>query len=184
MKKRLVITCLIVLFIGIISALGAQTTNDPEAWEHLLPYDIERVKSGEIIVRPSPPIFGVKSYGVIAAFIVDVNIDEAYRILREAEKQVEFTKVLMESNLIERTDTYDIVEFKLKFLGRIWVYRTRHEWNDSKYHTWWTLDTTFDNDFAQFDGSYGCFSVDENHTLVRYSADLNFKEYFPKTIQQ
>ena len=189
MKRKILIAWFFLLCSGLLSAFaapppGAPTVNDEEAWKNLLPTHVNKIKGGKIIVRPSPPQDGVRTYGVVAGFIVDVNIDEAYKILRETDKQSEYTKILEESKNVEITDAYEITEFKVKFLGKLWTYRSRREWDDKKYRIWWTLDKNFDNDFSRFDGYYYCYYMDDTHTLLRYRGDLVFKEFVPLSLQQ
>ena len=190
MNTRRIFQAITVVFLSVATVLaapppGAPTVNDPEAWVGLDAQAIERVKKGEIVVLgDGGSTEGAGTQAMIkAAFIVDVNIAEAYRILRETEKQYEYTAGSDKNVLITRTETYDIVEFVTKYLTVELHYRVKHQWDNKKFKMWWALDPTFKNDFKKLEGSYNLFYLDDNHTLIRYGTILVVSEFAPKAIQ-
>lgn len=183
-----VLLATVVFIVSVISAApppGAPTANDPKAWEELTPAAIERVKKGEIVIADTrTDVEGGGQALIKVAMIFDVNIKEAYRIIRETDKQCEYIESCDENILIERTATYDIVEFHVKILSWQLKYRVKHQWNDAKFTTWWALDPTFKNDLKHLEGYWKLYYLDDNHTLARYGTKLIVKEFIPKAVQE
>ena len=189
MKKSGIMTVVIMSVILLFAAVnaapppGGPTVNDPEAWEGLTAAAIERVKNGEIVIADAQSRAGEGSQTLIrAAMVVKVPIQEAYRILRQTEKQYEYVASSDYNKLIERTKDYDIVEFTSKYVTFEFKYRVKHQWNDQKFQMWWSLDPTFKNDIKVVEGYWHLFYIDDNRTLVRYGTRLVAKEYVPSAI--
>ncbi len=189
MKKKLCLAIMLVLYAGLLSAPAqpppnAPTVEDPLAWVPLFPKDIARVKSGKIIARNAPKKKGQKSTRVLSAFIVDTGMEEAYRILRETEKQIEYTKVVQEIEILERTDSYEVVRLKVKFLKGSLTYYNRREWDDEKFRIWWELDPSYKSDFVRLNGYYQLYYINDDHTLVRYASEVILRRIVPLSVQQ
>jgi len=177
--------CLIMLsaLVNAAAPTGAPTVNDSEAWEGLTPAAIERVKKGEIVIADAQSNAGEGSQTLIrAAMIVKVPIQEAYRIIRQTEKQYEYVASSDENRLIERTKTYDIVEFTSRYAKFEFKYRVKHQWNEQKFQMWWSLDPTFKNDVKVVEGYWHLFYIDDNTTLIRYGTRLVAKEFIPSAL--
>ena len=183
--KRFACAIIVVGLLSVISAIaapppGAPTIKDPEATQGLTPEAVERAKRGEIVI--------VKAEGggqalIQVAMLFDVPIQEAYRILRQTDKQCEYLESCDENILIERTADHDVVEFHVKILAWTLKYWVRHQWDDKKYRTWWSLDPKFKSDLKHLEGYWRLYYVDDNHTFARYGTRLIFKDFIPKSIQ-
>ena len=179
------VMCLMMVSLAVNAAPppGAPTVNDPEAWEGLTPAAIERVKKGEIVIADAMSNAGEGSQTLIrAAMIVKAPIVEAYRIIRQTEKQYEYVASSDENRLIERTKDYDIVEFISRYATFEFKYRVKHQWNEQKFQMWWALDPTFKNDIAVVEGYWHLFYIDDNNTLVRYGTRLVAKQFVPTAL--
>ena len=164
---------------------GAPTVNDKEAWDGLTPAAVEKIKKGEIVIASAQTTTGGGGEAMIqAAMIFDVNIAEAFRIIKETDKQCEFLNNCDEAILIERTDTHDIIEFRVKILAWELKYRVKHRWDNKKFRMWWTLDPSFNNDLKHLEGFWQLFYIDDTHTLGRYGTKLIVKEFIPKSVQE
>lgn len=165
---------------------GAPTVNDEEAWVPFFPKEVRQLKDGKIAVRRTtqPGENNSTTNIIVAAFIADVHIDEAYRILKEADKQHEYTKMLLESKIVFQNDEYMVVYSKIKFMIWNFEHQTVRRHDDSKYRIWWSLDPDFDNSFARFNGYYQLYYMDDDHTLVKYGVDMIITVFIPAGVQQ
>lgn len=165
---------------------GAPTVNDEEAWVPFFPKEVRQLKDGKIVVRRTTQSGKNNSTTniIVAAFIADVHIDEAYGILRDADKQHEYTKMLLESKVVSRNDEYEVVYSKMKFMIWNFEHQTLRRHDDSKYRIWWSLNPDFDNSFARFNGYYQFYYVDDDHTLVKYGVDMIVTVFIPAGVQQ
>jgi len=164
---------------------SAPTIKDAEATEGLTDDAVERAKKGEIVIANTQARSeGTASAMIQAAMLFDVPIHEAYRIVRETDKQCEYLESCDKNILIERTSSYDIVEFHVKILAWEIKYRVKHHWDDKKFRTWWALDPSYKNDLKHLEGYWRLYYVDDNHTFGRYGTKLVVKDFIPKTVQE
>ena len=163
---------------------GAPTSADPEAWEGLTHQAKERIKNGEIIIANQRA--QIKEGGqmlIQAAVIFNVGIDDAFKIVKQTEKQCEFMTSCHKSTLVERTGGEDRVDFEVKLLMWSIKYRVRHHWDDKRYYIWWSLDPEYDNDIVHLEGFWKLYYMDDSHTLARFGTKLIIKQFIPRSVQ-
>lgn len=191
MKKRIILG--LVAMLGSIAATvvlaapppGALTVSHPDAWKGLTPDAIERVKKGEIVIANQTAQTQAGGQALIqVAMIFDVPIQEAFRILKEFDKQCDYMDSCDIDTSVEKTDTYEIVEFTVKVIAFNIKYRVKHVWNDKTYRIDLNLDPTFKNDLKHFEGFWQLYYIDDNHTLARYGTKLVVKDFVPQSVQE
>lgn len=173
-----------VLAVSAGTAASKPTVKDKDAWKDLTPDAVERVKNGEIVIVTVQSELEEGGKALIkTAMIVDQGIDETYKMLRKPERQCEYLACQM-AILIERNDQRDIVEFWVKVFGWILKFRTLYSWDETNYKINWTLDKNFDNSLVQQDGYWQLYSIDDNHTLIRYGSVVVLRKFIPMAIQE
>jgi hypothetical protein len=161
---------------------GAPTDQDPKAYHGLTDKNIEHLKNGEVVILKSPEdLFGRKL--IVAAMIMNQDIDTVWDLLTQPWRQEEYQRGLQRSELIEKSDESNLVDFHIKVVTIDIDYRMRHTNDSSEYFVHWKLDPDYENDMKEAMGFYRFYWIDENHTLIRYGTVAELKIFIPPKIQ-
>jgi len=161
---------------------GAPTDQDPKAYHGLTPEQIEKLKSGEVVILNAPgDLMGRKL--VVAAMILNQNIDTVWDLMMQTWRQEEFLPGCHSSKLVEEYEGGDLVDFQVRVLTVKIDYRIRHTKEKDKYYFHWKLDPEYDNDMKEVTGFYRYYWIDENNTLARYGTSVETKILIPPKFQ-
>lgn len=175
-RRALSVLALVLLFP--VPALG-----DGDPFEGLSKEDIEEMERGELIISVES---NESSPGrvVSAAFFIEQSIERSWELLRQPERQSEFTSRLKESILLDEQPDSKTVRFLLKILLLKIRYQVIHILDDEAYHLDISLDPGYDNDLAVFDGTWRLHPVDEGLTLARYRSTVRLASWVPGFAQR
>lgn len=173
----------LLIVIAAVSFFPAPVSAGPEQLEGLSDEDIERLEQGEVVIFVEPE--EDDSGRIInAAFLIEQSIDNSWELLRQPERQIEFTARLEECRLVGGDADSKVVRFLLKVLFLKVRYQIDHIFNDEIYRVDISLDPGYENDLVVFDGTWRLYPVQERVTLARYSAVIRLSPLIPSFIQR
>jgi hypothetical protein len=166
-----------------VSFFPTLVSGDPEQMAGLSDEDIERLERGEVVILVEAE---EKDPGrkIHAAFLLKQTIDRSWELLRQPERQSEFTSRLEESTFVSEEGGNMVVRFLLKVLLLKVRYQIIHIFDDEIYGVDISLDPRYDNDLAIFDGRWRLYPVDDGVTLARYSALVRLSPWIPRFIER
>lgn len=161
---------------------GAPTVEDPRAYKGLTPEQIERMEAGEVVILKSPEHL-IGRQMVLAAFILDRDIDTVWELMASPWRQGEYLANVESATLIKKWDIYDQVEIKVRIMGIPINYCLIGTRDKSEYYSHWELNPEYKNDMKEVTGFYRFYWIDENHTLARYGTLVETKVFLPPAVQ-
>jgi hypothetical protein len=161
---------------------GAPTDRDPQAYLGFTDEQIERLKSGELVILNQPQDLTGRKL-VVAAMILDQDIETVWDLITQPWRQDEYIPGLHHSELVEKWDGGNRVDFQVRVMTASVDYRIIHTHDKSQYYSHWKLDPEFKNDMRSASGFYRFYWIDENHTLARYGTLVETKLLLPPKVQ-
>ena len=182
---RILLTGLILNLIFIGTSLSAPDTDNEDAWKGLTEAQINKVKSGEVVILDKDQSKGEESGRFIqAAVIFNQPIEVVWKLFRQTEKQEQYLPDLVESQLVEDNGNWDRVDFFVKILFIDIRYRVKHNFEPENYYFYWGLDHDYKNDLKHLEGYWRLYKLDDNHTLGRYGTIVILSSVIPKSIME
>lgn len=124
---------------------------------------------------------------VIAYVLFERPIRDVIALLRQASRQTEYRPELDSVETIRRFENGRIDEQRMRIVFTTLIYRLRYrDYADSVGRLEWSLDPSFDNDMAQFDGFWElhAFDNDSRRTLARFGSNVDVGAAVPRFIQK
>ena len=171
------------LFLVVCAGFPAAISGDSEMWEVIEDGDLRRLERGQVIIFDVPEGNGADRE-IQAAFFVNRPIDPCWELLRQPERQGEFTATLEECFLVKESLGTKVVHFRARVLFLTMQYQVNHLFDDEHYRADTSLNPGFDNDLTLFDGIWRLYPVSAGTTLVRYGSILRINSFIPTWIQR
>ncbi len=173
----------LLLIVIVISFFPALLCGDSEELEGLSDKDIDKMEQGEVVISVEPEEDDPGRV-IHAAFLIKQPVDKSWELIRQPERQEEFTARLKECTLVDEGPDSKVVRFLLKVLFLKVRYQINHIFDDEIYRADISLDPDYDNDLTVFDGTWRLYPVEEGITLARYSVTIRLSPLIPSFIQR
>lgn len=184
-KTRQLILILIILFAAKLVESDVPLASSPEAWKGLTAEQIQRIKSGEIVILDKDQSQGEDAKRFIqAAMVFNQPIEVAWNLFRHTEHQEQYLPRLISSPLVEDHQSWNLNDFFVKFAFVDIRYRVRHNFEPDKYYFYWALDPNYKNDLKHLEGYWRLYKIDDSHTLARYGTIVIISELIPKSLME
>lgn len=109
--------------------------------------------------------------------------DEVIRLLIQSTRQIEFRPELRRVQLIEESDSDQLVEYELRMMLLRVRYRARHAWDFASGRVWWSLDPAFENDLAVLEGHWEVHAMQPGRALARFGTRIDVGPALPAFLQ-
>lgn len=143
----------------------------------------QKLAQGEIILLESV----VKTPGektlIEAALVFNKPPEEVWRFLSKTEDQVKYLDEVKKVTVIFKSSTGDNLEFTIKLLTKIFVYRQVHQFDEKNLHFRWRLDHDFKSDIKELNGFWRFYPFGSGKTLARYGSRVLLRFSVPDFIQ-
>ncbi len=143
----------------------------------------QKLAQGEIILPESV----VKTPGgktlIEAALVFNKPPEEVWRLLSKTEDQVKYLDEVKKVTVIFKSSTGDNLEFTIKLLTKIFVYRQVHQFDEKNLHFRWRLDHDFKSDIKELNGFWRFYPFGSGKTLARYGSRVLLRFSVPDFIQ-
>lgn len=161
------------------------SADNSEAWKGLTKEQIQKIKSGEIVILDKDQSRGEEAKRFIqSAMIFNQPIDKVWALFRQTQNQERYLPRLYESSLVEDHSNWNLNDFFVKFAFVNIRYRVRHNFEPENYYFYWALDPSYKNDLKHLEGYWRLYKLDENHTLARYGTIVIISELIPKSLME
>jgi hypothetical protein len=108
---------------------------------------------------------------------------DVLRLLASTSRQREYRPELTKLDVIEASESGDVVEYRVRIMLTTLRYRARHGWDYERGRVWWTLDPSFDNDMQVLDGLWELRELDARRTLGRFTTRIDLGPALPAFLQ-
>ena len=143
----------------------------------------QKLAQGEIILPESVVETPGGKTLIEAALVFNKPPEEVWRLLSKTEDQVKYLDEVKKVTVIFKSSTGDNLEFTIKLLTKIFVYRQVHQFDEKNLHFRWRLDHDFKSDIKELNGFWRFYPFGSGKTLARYGSRVLLRFSVPDFIQ-
>jgi hypothetical protein len=149
------------------------------------PEIVTRLEADRMLVLEDIGGSGAESF-VVAYVIFERPFEDVLRLLRQAERQMEYRPELAGVKTLETFDDGRVDEQRLRILFADLVYRVRYREDPATGRLEWKLDPRFENDLDRFEGFWelATYAAEPNRTLARFGSRVDIGPAVPDFIQR
>ena len=145
---------------------------------------VERLLEKNVVVMQEVREEGALSGGIITSYVMfEPPVEEAYGLLSQSARRVEFRPELTSIETIERAARGPIDEQRMRILFQRYVYRIEYRLDPDRWRIEWLLDERFDNDLQMVNGFWELYPTDDGRTLGRSGTSINVGAHVPGFLQ-
>jgi len=156
--------------------------NAEEILESLPPKLATRLDREHVVMLEGPGR-GHRDDMIHALVIFERPRNEVIRYLIQGPRQIEFRPELREARLVEEFDGGQVIHYEMRMMLMRIEYQARHGWDFETGQVWWSLDPSFDNDFAKLEGRWEVRALGPRRSLARFGTLIDVGSALPAFVQ-
>jgi hypothetical protein len=166
------------------SAAGAAGSEAAEILAHQPEALVERLfEDKEVVLQKVKTGPALPDDFFVAFVLFDVPVENAYRMLAQTSRQVEFRPDVRSIETVARPASGPVDEHRLRILFLDVRYRLRYQMDPAHHTMRWDLDPSFDNSLARVEGFWELYPLDAERTLARFGAVVDVGPALPRSLE-
>lgn len=158
---------------------GAQAVLD-----HQPPELVKRLFEKKVLVMAELGPRGTPKDALFVAFVIfEATPEQAYRLLAETARHIEFRPEVRGMETVARNEIGNVDEHRMKVLFLDVAYRVQYRFDPARKTIHWELDSAYDNALRRADGFWEFYALEKGRALGRFGAVVDVGPALPKFLQ-
>lgn len=174
------------LLIGwVLHAVPAVAASDAQSLLAGQPRElVERLFERKVIVMQEVGPHGTPDDAFFLAYVIfEVPPEDAYRLLAQTSRHIEFRPEVTSIETVARTEAGPVDVHRLRVLFLNVSYRLRYQMDPAHDAMRWELDPGYDNSLARAEGFWELYPLDAHRTLGRFGSVVDVGPALPHRLQ-
>jgi hypothetical protein len=145
---------------------------------------VQRLLEKKVVVLQEVSPHGAPEDAFFLAYVIfEVPPEDAYRLLAQTSRHVEFRPEVESIETVARPEAGPVDLHRMRVLFLKLSYQLRYRMDPAHNAMRWALDPDYDNSLARAEGFWELYGLEEGRTLGRFGSIVNVGPALPHRLQ-